>query len=93
MNAVQRNFKRQMKQIEHQDKHKWHRERYHDRYTGKNYTRYYDERGTLLKTVERKQPVKAIVSIIASGIVIAAFVILRFFFWDVIQIAIKSIKH
>jgi hypothetical protein len=75
MNDVQRNFKRQMKQIESHDKRYWRKERYYDRFQKKHFVRYFDEHDTLLKTAEIKRPfiglLKVIIGIITVCIILA----------------------
>lgn len=81
MNDVQRNFRRQQKQIERDFKHRWRAERYTDEYTGKKYIRYYDMNGTLIKTVERKSIISRVLDGMAKafGIVILLCIILFIF--------------
>jgi hypothetical protein len=84
---VQRSFKKQIKQVEHDNKQFWRKERYHDRYTGKNYIRYYDEHGTLLNTKTKKVSIsgllKALITVIAV-IILLGIVIFVFFKFHVI---------
>lgn len=81
MNDVQRNFKRQIKQVEHEKKQYWRKEHYHDRYTGKNYLRYYDEHGTLLKTTEAKISFKGLLSALFTIVGILILIGIVIFIW------------
>jgi uncharacterized protein (DUF2235 family) len=70
MNEVQRNFKRQIKEIEQQKKKNWKKEIYYDQYQKKKFVRYYNEHNILLKTEEKKSPIKIIITIVIIGITI-----------------------
>jgi peptide methionine sulfoxide reductase MsrA len=88
MNQVQRNFKKEIKLVEQEKKRYWRKEHYHDRYTGKNYIRFYDEHGTLLKTQEASISVngliKAFVSVIGVIIIIGILIFVWFKFHMII---------
>lgn len=77
MNKVQKNFKKQIKQVEREKLKDWKKEKYHDRYTGKNYIRYYNECGQLMKTKERKFPSDGLKKfLIVLGIIIGVISLL-----------------
>jgi hypothetical protein len=88
MNDVQRNFKREIKQVEQEKKNYWRKEHYHDRYTGKNYIRYYDEHGTLLQTkatsISLNGLLKAFIAVIGVIIIICVLIFIWYKFHIII---------
>ena len=82
MNAVQRNFKRQQKQFQNENRHKWRKEHYIDHSNGKKYIRFYDERGYLMKTVEKKRPMHHALGCIGTVLLIAIIVGILIFVYE-----------
>lgn len=76
MNSVQKNFKRQIKQVEKEKLRYWKKEKYYDNATERHYIRYYDEHGTLMKTKEVKAPLKGCLVLIFTIIGFVAVAIL-----------------
>jgi len=81
MTDVQRNFKKKIKQIEQKKMRYWRKERYHDNYNGKNYIRYYDEHGTLLKTKEASISVNGLLKAFAAVIGVIIVICVLIFIW------------